>query len=356
MRVLYVLGPDPQISDACIEAEIRYMHRLGVHGEIWSENESTVAARLHLRNYQHRLEDAIRTMQPDLVHIHGLDRALQYEPVVASRELPVTARAHSATPDAIRSLLHCPAIRGIFVYPHHPTDAGLTDPRVRVIRNGFDTSRFTPSAEKDRRLVLRASAAPESSDLPFFLELARRVLTHRFVLAVAGAQHEAHVAELTKMQRRINSPAEILVDVPHEEMANWFARAGIYVHTSAPPGRKRGATIGQPISIAEAMATGCHVLVRDLPPLRDYIGDAGATYSDLDEAACLITATIEWSDEAWRQAANRSVDRAWEHYADDRALRPIYDAWTEILDAGASVPAIAMAPVPRHTPYDARVA
>ena len=36
--------------------------------------------------------------------------------------------------------------------------------------------------------------------------------------------------------------------------------------------------IGNPISIAEAMATGAYVLVRDLQPLVSYVGDAGSTY------------------------------------------------------------------------------
>ena len=62
-------------------------------------------------------------------------------------------------------------------------------------------------------------------------------------------------------------------------------QAGIYVHTAKPPETEYGTPIGMPVSIAEAMATGAHVLVRDIPELRAYVGDAGATYRDGEEAA-----------------------------------------------------------------------
>jgi glycosyltransferase involved in cell wall biosynthesis len=104
-------------------------------------------------------------------------------------------------------------------------------------------------------------------------------------------------------------------------------RAGIYVHTAKLPGAEHGTPIGMPMSIAEAMATGAYVLVRDIPELRGYVGDAGTTYRDLDQAADLIASTGEWPEERWKQAWTASVDRAFSIHADEIALRPIFDDW-----------------------------
>jgi len=101
-----------------------------------------------------------------------------------------------------------------------------------------------------------------------------------------------------------------MIDVPREEIATLVAKAGIYLHTARAPAEERAAPIGMPISIAEAMATGAHVLVRDLPPLVGYVANAGTPYRDLDHAAEIIAATESWTDRQWREAWRRSVDRA----------------------------------------------
>lgn len=62
----------------------------------------------------------------------------------------------------------------------------------------------------------------------------------------------------------------------------------------------------------------------------------GAVYRDLDEAARRIEETVRWTDADWRGAAHRAIDRAWMGYTDDLALRPIYDAWLELVGARAS--------------------
>jgi hypothetical protein len=104
-------------------------------------------------------------------------------------------------------------------------------------------------------------------------------------------------------------------------------RAGIYLHTAKPPGTEHGTPIGMPVSIAEAMATGAYVLVRDLPELSGYVGDAGATYRDVEHAAEIIASTAEWPEQRWKQAWIASVDRAFSIHADEMALRPIFEDW-----------------------------
>ena len=334
MRVLYALYHYPQASETYIEAEIGYMRRLGVQVEVWSEAYVATPYRSDVRVHTDTLGAAIDVARPDLVHTHWLNSALSYEGVAAARGIPMTARAHGfdTTPSVIAALLERPAIQRVFLYAHQYAALGRLDPRLTVIRNGFDTDLFAPTLNKDRRLVVRTAAALAPKDPGFFLELAKCLPDHRFVLAVIACNHrEGYVGELLEMRSRLNSPVEIKLNLPHAEAAALVARAGIYVHTVLPSGQEGATPIGQPVSIAEAMATGAYVLVRNEPPLVDYVGDAGASYHDLGTAARLIATTAQWDDATWRSAACRSIDRAWSWHAGDSAFRPIYDTWTEMV-------------------------
>jgi hypothetical protein len=129
----------------------------------------------------------------------------------------------------------------------------------------------------------------------------------------------------------MDSPVELRFDLPREEVAALIAGAGIYLHTICPPQAEHGAPIGQPISIAEAMATGAWTLVRDEPELVDYVGDAGASYRDIDEAEALLRASMAWSASEWRERAVRASDRAFRRHADEIVLRPIYEDWQALV-------------------------
>ena len=48
---------------------------------------------------------------------------------------------------------------------------------------------------------------------------------------------------------------------------------------------------GMPISIAEAMASGCYVIGRKAGNSPSYIGDAGVTYSSVDQAVAQVRRT-----------------------------------------------------------------
>ncbi len=329
-RVLYALWQHPQLSESYVETEIRCMLRWGVHVEVWRENLPYLSCVTAVPVHDGLLADAVRRVRPDVVHIHWLTFASMHERTLAALGLPVTLRLHGfeVTPKGLRDILKRRWVRSIHAFPHHLKSVGRADSRLRALPSAFDTTLFRPHAQKDRRLVIRTSAALPSKDLPFFLELAKRLPDHRFVLAAATcAGAERYVDELRSMRRDLNSPAELLFDVPHEDLAALVAQAGIYVHTAKPPGTRHATPIGMPISIAEAMATGAHVLVGDIAELRAYVGDAGTAYRDLDHAAQIIAGIAARSEQAWSRSWLASVERAFAIHADEVALRPLFEDW-----------------------------
>jgi glycosyltransferase involved in cell wall biosynthesis len=335
IRVLYALWHYPQLSEMYVESEIQGMLRLGVRIEVWSEVEVSTPYDVSIPVHRGTLEAAIDAVAPDVLHVHWLNIARNVVGIAQARRIPVTVRGHGFEFNAgsVEALLGAAIVRRVYLYGHQLRALGVDDPRVREVGCAFDTECFRRLGEKDRRLVFRASAGLASKDLRLFLELAKRLPEHRFVLAIVACNlRESYVGELLALRREMSSPARILVNVPHDEVAVWMARAGIYLHTAAPPGAADATPIGMPVSIAEAMASGCYVLVRDLPPLVEYVAEAGLAYRDVEHAAEIISATALWDDAEWQRADTLARDRGWSRFSGDDDFHAIYEDWAGVLN------------------------
>lgn len=333
-RVLYVLWQYPQLSETYIACEISCMLRWGVHVEVWRERAPAVSHPSSVQTHDGSLVDAVHRVRPDIIHIHWIGYVERHEKILSQIGLPVTIRLHGfdTTPENLRAVLSLPWVRALYGFPNHLRLIGQNNPKLHAVPAAFDTTLFQPCADKDRQLVLRAGAALPSKDMPFFMELAKRLPEFRFVLAaVTCTEVESYVESLRDIHRQMDSPCELLFDIQQEDLAVLMKRAAIYVHTAKPPGTEHGTPIGMPTSIAEAMATGSYVLVRDLPELSAYIADAGTTYRDIDHAAEIISTTAHWSEKAWKKAWFTAVDRAFLIHADEFALRQIFEDWCSIV-------------------------
>jgi hypothetical protein len=91
------------------------------------------------------------------------------------------------------------------------------------------------------------------------------------------------------------------------------------------------ASVGATIAIAEAMATGTHIVVHKSSPLATDIGNGGRLYRNLKDAAALINESSGWSDADWHQAWLSSVNRSFKIFADELAYRPLFDDWCDVL-------------------------
>lgn len=333
LRVLYVLWHYPHLSETYIEAEIRQMLRWGADIEVWREAPPATPYDSEIVIHDGSLHDAIHTVRPDVIHVHWLSYALVQKNALANSGIPVTIRLHGfdSYPEHIAAMLANPWLRMIYGFPMHVRQTP-PNPRLKAIPTAFQSELFRPTREKNRRLVVRAGAGLQSKDIPFFFELAKRLPDFRFVICLVTCNlNEHYIAELKELAANSGSPVEIRIDVPRIEMARLMSEAGIYLHTINLPGTTHSTPVGMPISVAEAMATGAYVLVRQIDELVDYIGDAGDGYVDIDHAVKLISATRHWTDEMWDKVFLRSVERAFGSHADEIALRPMFEDWVDLV-------------------------
>jgi glycosyltransferase involved in cell wall biosynthesis len=340
LRVLYVVWHYPQLSETYIETEIRQLRQWGAQIEVWRSEDVASPYPTHTTVHSGSLREAVAAAQPDLIHVHWLSFALGQSEALAAVGLPVTLRLHGfdVTADALRAFLDHPWARGVYAFPGQIGLLNAPDGRIRPLPAAFDTKLFRPCKAKDRRLIVRMGSALKSKDIVFFFDLARRLPEFRFVYAGITCKFaEAYAEEIRVLHQRTNSPVEVRFDVPRDEVAALMGRAGIHVHTACPAGAPHATPLGQPVSIAEGMATGAYTLARNAPEFRDYIGCAGAFYDDLDDAERLVRATLDWSDEDWRAVQSRAIERAFSRHADSMVYRTLYEDWSGIVDETRSV-------------------
>jgi len=330
LRVLYVVWHYPQLSETYIETEIQCLRRWGVHVEVWRAEDVAVPYPSSVPIHTGAIEDAVREVEPDLIHVHWLGFALTQDAAFTALGLPVTVRLHGfdTTRDGLEALLSKPWLRTIYAFPAQAELLGRVDPRMKVVPAAFDSTLFRPNRNKDRRLVVRAGTALPSKDLMFMFEIAKKLPDFHFVYAGITAKYvEPFVDELIAKRDRLHSPAEFRLNLPRAEAADLIGRAGIYLHTINPEGAPDAAPLGMPVSIAEAMATGAFVMVRHSSEFADYVGDAGRTYREVDEAARIIAETETWTDEDWKKAQDRSIERAFKLFPDEIVYRTILEDW-----------------------------
>ena len=326
MRVLYALEKYPQLSQSYIRAEIACARRWGAHVEVWSEGTPPPPYPSAVPLHRGALEDAIADVGPHVIHTHWLHKACDFREAARRAGVPLTVRGHNFDHDTERvaTLDADPAVLGIYLFPHFAAAfPGLA--KVRALPVAFDPVLYHPGPPKDRRLVLRAGPSLPSKDLELYLRVARRFPRHLFVLAVARTPGD-YADTLAEHNRSLGSPVDLHINLSHEEVAAIAQTAAIGFHTDALT-----EPFGMPVSIAEAMATGCYVLARGCAASQAYVGDAGRVYDTESEAEALIRETESWTDERWARARLKAIERAQLLFAGDVALRPLFEDWARLV-------------------------
>jgi hypothetical protein len=105
----------------------------------------------------------------------------------------------------------------------------------------------------------------------------------------------------------------------------WTEDAGIYLDTSDP----RGHQFGMPISIAESLATGSLVLVRDSREARAYAGQAAIYYSTVEQAAAAVRDSAAYDPKTW-PAVQRAATKRAELFRDEYVLPAVLEDWRDL--------------------------
>ncbi len=335
MRVLYVLDGFPALSESYIRTEIEWAVAEGAEVRVHAKSrivEGSYASPVPV-DYGPRPDASVKLWKPDVVHHHYLEGAVINAPFLEKAGVPVTVRGHSVDHklEMLNRTLQFAHVKKVFLFPQF-MDARRKSNVVREVTAAYDPSIYRPQ-EKDWRLVFRAATGKPGKDLEGFLRVAKAMREKfRFILAVSRAHpFFDYVDGLVSMNRAAGSPAEILVNLPREDVAHIMGRAGFCLRGFDPAPHP----YGMPQSIAEAMGTGAVPVLPDCEGARAYAGPAGLYYKDHRAAAELLWASTGWSEDERRERVRQSVGRSG-RYAAKRALAPIWEAWSSLVAAGVS--------------------
>ena len=326
LKVLYVLNSYPQLSESYVEYELKKMRDFGLEINVWRRQKPHSPYHTDIKVHDEDLREVINKIKPDLIHIHWLGIAKIILPFIDDLNIPTTIRAHSfdTTKESIRFCSKRSFVKKIYCFPQHYDD--FSDAKLKIQNTVFDTKIFKPHKNKDKRLVVRGGAAIPSKSLPFFIRLAKELPDFKFILAVVKCHdNDDYINELKKLASSISSPVEIRTNLTRESYTELVSEAGIFLHTVD----KKLMNVGMPISISEAMATGCYIVASNNESMKRYIGESGKTYNDMNEAKKIIKDTQLWSDHEWDKTWKNSVERAYSKHADEIILRPMFFDWID---------------------------
>lgn len=304
MKVLYVLGNYPKISETYVSAEIKFMTQKGVDVQVWTRGGSTAGMAEPVRVHRGSFQEALAQFKPDLVQVHYLVVHHDAIDLAGRAGIPVTVRGHSFdfSRQAVDQLSGKQWVRRFYLFPHF-AEAFPGNPKVMGIPVAYDPDGFPPGP-KDRQLVLRTTAAKPNKGLGDFIQAATLCPNHRFLL-VANVVEHGWMPALRAMARQAPR-LDLREDLPNAETARLTCQAGIYLDTSDPAGHP----FGMPISVAEAMGTGSLVLIRESPAAAAYVGGGGMSYRSAEDAARIIRETETWDGSRWDEVRVRATERA----------------------------------------------
>lgn len=331
MRILYAADYYPHGTETYIDAEIQAARALGVDVHVWTMNAGSrlphpVAVPLHTGR---SLADCIADVRPDVVHAYYLNIGEHVLEQVRPAGVAYTIRAHGYEYGAelLNRLAADPAVTRILVFPHMAGDARPDlRPKIAVLPTMYDAVRYRAGSGHDRRLVVRVASAVRTKNLEQYMRTARLCPRHRFVLALGQGFdfNFAAAADYKAVNAGMGSPIEIRENLDWPAATRLLGEAGIYMYT--PPTHRPG----MPISVAEAMASGCLVLAPDIEGMSAYLGDSGGRlYRSVEEAADIIRSTEAWSEADWQGAGARAAAHAERHYANTVLGRRLVAIWRE---------------------------
>ncbi len=315
-RIAYLLRSYPQISQTYIKTELEAV-RDDYEIEITCLKPANFAYTHHapyrILAEASAIRERIEAFAPAAMHIHFLNQLERVGPLARQLGIPFTVRAHSFDSLALRPrglgsrlahrlsaegrarLRKDGAIRravawlndehclGALIFPFaRPLleAAGVRPDKLIECWPVIDYARFEDRSPNGEDIMDTGAALPKKQ-MDDFLRLAQLAPGPAYRLYGMGYS----IAEIEAANARVGQPVEIVAPVEPEAMPAVYKRHRWLVYTASP----QIGTVGWPMAIAEAQASGVGVCMRAIrPDLREFLGDAGIMYDEVAELADLV--------------------------------------------------------------------
>ena len=186
--------------------------------------------------------------------------------------------------------------------------------KLRVVLNGVDTAALTPSPHKRREIIFVGRLSPQKGGLIFAqaaLRIAAQLPDWRFVMVGARSFGKPSLSsdyerEVAAAMQRLGAQGEITGYLPREQAMARLAKAAIAVIPSQWDDPC-------PLSVIEALASGCATAAAPCGGIPELIKDAGV----LVQGGC----PVAWADVLVRFAEDDAMRTGYQRAARARAVQ-----------------------------------
>lgn len=296
-RVLILVHEFPQISETYIKTEIeRVKQDFDVSVVALTPANTPYVDHHPFELLRERSLQGVAALahryRPDILHGHYLHVAPFLRFMARQLGTFFTVRTHSFDilsagwldrKESIDSV-NDPACRGVLAFPF------LVD---RLVKAGVDARKLVPcwpvvdlkkfrDREQNGDAVMNVGAALPKKAMEGFVDLATRCPSMKFDLYMMGYS----AAEIETYARKAGSPVTIVPPIQPDDMPPEYKKHRWLLYTAS----KEVGTVGWPLSVAEAQASGVGVLIQNIrPDLAEFVGPGGYVFDTLDEARAIIT-------------------------------------------------------------------
>jgi glycosyltransferase involved in cell wall biosynthesis len=152
---------------------------------------------------------------------------------------------------------------------------GVPAGKIVRIPNGVDLERFKPLPKPEVPRILVCARLDKRKNIPETIEALAHLQEYAFDFAIVGDGPER--GSLEALAERVLPRTKFLGAVADDDLSRMYGEANIFVTTSRSEG------FG--LTVVEAMASGCAVVVSDIPTHREIVADGSdaLVYTGLDD-------------------------------------------------------------------------
>lgn len=322
LKVLYVLANYPQLSQTYIKNEIDTLANqyeikiVALSGPSLTTKKQPYTTYMNHQPYSletraSQIIEIIKDFRPDVLHSHWLNMAPLVAILSRKTNVPYTIRAHSFDSlghnDSTNYLKYLynwlrnwPQFRGfkpqhIAIHINSENCLGvLTFPFTRpLLENAGISSRkiiecfpviaykqFLDKSPNGKRIMNVGACIPKKR-MEDFIDLACKDRSRKFDLYSIGYETQ----RIVDYNNKKGNPVDILSVLEPEDMPREYKKHQWLVYTAD----KAFNTVGWPMAVAEAQASGVGVCLPNIrPDLQEYLGGAGYLYDSIDQVAEII--------------------------------------------------------------------
>jgi hypothetical protein len=309
---MYVVSEYPAVSETYIKSEIEALVA-DYDVRVIASNKAQIPYKNHAP-FRHLTEpemilEAVREFRPHVLHGHWLYQAEILFYLSERTGIPFTIRAHSfdaIAPGNRATLVDANSASGSRHLPTHLREAAPlinSDWCLGVLSFPFTLPLLGAAGIHPKRLfpcypvvdyrrfhntypngdsVMNVGACLPKKKMADFLQLATEVRGMAFNLYPLGHQ----IKRIEERNRDLGHPVNISPPIEPDDMPREYKKHRWLVYTACTELK----TVGWPLSVAEAQASGVGVCIQNLrPDLREYVGEAGYLFTSLGEVAEIIS-------------------------------------------------------------------